>query len=292
MEDGGALSLICVGSAFARYIFLFDVVCLTRFDLQPLLSLLAGKVIKVVWDGRMDFIEILTTYGVGIAKNVCDLQVAEVLSRSKFRGEGENDRLGRLAKYFGTDVWKSRDRYAGMHKIIGLQQCLEDNGYNGLVGKDPEVTDMHRRNDTQLWMNRPLLEKLLCYAAADIYLITLLYEDFASKGWLYLGSKFFGRCNRYVSMHEEHGRIRKDTRRFRAGPLMPLGILNGGELRNCWKTQCITCGRSLTLFAFETDGQGSRRQVCRLCWAVAAKYRFVCDERWVRIDIKTTPSSL
>jgi exonuclease 3'-5' domain-containing protein 1 len=153
---------------------------------------------------------------------------------------------------------------------------------------------MHRRHDTQSWMIRPLPWKLLCYAAADIYLITLLYEDFSSKGWLSLGSKFLGRCHRYVSMHEGHGRIKKDhTGRFQTGPLIPLGILNGGgELKNCWRTKCITCGRSQTLFAYETDGHGSRRKVCRLCWAIAAKHKCVCDDRWVRIDIKTASSSL
>lgn len=135
MEDG-AMSLICVGSAYARYIFVFDVVQLARSDLNPLLSFLAGKVIKVVWDGRMDFIEVWTTYGVNIAKNVCDLQVAEVLTRSKFRGEGEDERLGRLANFFGAEVWKSKERFAGIHKVVGLQQCLEDNGYKGLAGKD------------------------------------------------------------------------------------------------------------------------------------------------------------
>jgi exonuclease 3'-5' domain-containing protein 1 len=141
---------------------------------------------------------------------------------------------------------------------------------------------MHRRNDTRLWMVRPLPWKLLCYAATDIYLIALLYEDFSSKGWLSLGSKFFGRCDRYVSMHKQHGRIRKDTGRFQTGPLMPLGILNEGDLKGCWKTVCITCGRLLTLFAFETNGQGYRRRVCRLCLAIAEKYHFVCDDNWVR----------
>jgi exonuclease 3'-5' domain-containing protein 1 len=136
--EGGAISLICVGSVFARYIFVFDAVQLSRLDLNPLLSFLAGKVVKVVWDGRMDFIEIWTTYGVNIAKNVCDLQVAEVLTRSKFRGEGEDERLGRLANYFGPEVWKYKERFAGIHRVVGLQQCLEDNGYKGLVGKDRE----------------------------------------------------------------------------------------------------------------------------------------------------------
>ena len=27
---------------------------------------------------------------------------------------------------------------AGIHRVVGLQQCLEENGYRGLVGKDRE----------------------------------------------------------------------------------------------------------------------------------------------------------
>ena len=135
MEDG-ALSLICVGTAFAQFVFLFDVVALTRYDLQPLLSFLGGKVMKVVWDGRMDFIELWSTYNISIGKNVCDLQVAEVLSRGNFRGERDDERVSRLAMYFGPQVWENPMQFVGIHKVVGLQQCLEENGYRGLVGKD------------------------------------------------------------------------------------------------------------------------------------------------------------
>ena len=134
----GALSLICVGTAFAQFIFLFDVVALTRYDLQPLLSFLGSKVMKVVWDGRLDYIELWSTYGVSIGKNVCDLQVAEVLSRSTFRAERDDERLSRLVTYFGPQVWKNPLQFAGIHRVVGLQQCLEENGYKGLVGKDRE----------------------------------------------------------------------------------------------------------------------------------------------------------
>lgn len=135
MEDG-ALSLICVGTAFAQFIFLFDVLVLTPYDLQPLLCFLGSKVMKVVWDGRMDFIELWTNYNVSIGKNVCDLQVAEVISRSSFRMECDDERLSRLATYFGPQVWKNPMKFAGIHRVVGLQQCLEMNGYRGLVGKD------------------------------------------------------------------------------------------------------------------------------------------------------------
>ena len=134
----GALSLICVGTAFAQFIFLFDVVALTRYDLQPLLSFLGSKVMKVVWDGRLDYIELWSTYGISIGKNVCDLQVAEVLSRSTFRAERDDERLSRLVTYFGPQVWKNPLQFAGIHRVVGLQQCLEENGYKGLVGKDRE----------------------------------------------------------------------------------------------------------------------------------------------------------
>jgi len=191
--DDGALSLICVGTAFAQFLFLFDVVTLTRYDLQPLLNFLGGKVMKVVWDGRMDFIELWSTHNISIGRNVCDLQVAEVLSRSNFRGERDDERLSRLATYFGPQVWKNPLQFAGIHRVVRLQQCLEENWYRGLVGKDresllrfsllvagstwgrvliggfgcdlAEVTKMHRQNDTKAWLVRPLPWKLLCYAA-------------------------------------------------------------------------------------------------------------------------------
>lgn len=137
MEDG-SLSLICVGTAFAQFIFLFDVVVLTRYDLQPLLNFLSSKVMKVVWDGRMDFIELWSAYNVSIGKNVCDLQVAEVLSRSSFREERDDERLSRLVTSFGVQVWKKPLQFSGIHRVVGLQQCLEENGYKGLVGKDRE----------------------------------------------------------------------------------------------------------------------------------------------------------
>jgi len=137
MNDG-PLSLICVGTAFAQFVFLLDVVALTRYDLQPLLNFLGGKVTKVVWDGRMDFIKLWRTYNISIGKNACDLQVVEVLSRSNFRGERDDERLSRLVTYFGLQVWKNPLQFAGIHRVVGLQQCVEENGYRGLVGKDRE----------------------------------------------------------------------------------------------------------------------------------------------------------
>jgi len=62
--DDGALSLIYVGTAFVQFVVLFDVVALTRYDLQPSLNPLGGKVMKVVWDGRVDFIELWITYAI------------------------------------------------------------------------------------------------------------------------------------------------------------------------------------------------------------------------------------
>ena len=122
MEDG-ALSLIRVGgTAFAQFVFLFDVVTLTRYHLQALLTFLDGKVMEVVWNGRMGFIELWSTYNISIGKNVCDLQVAEVLSRSNFGGERDDERLSRLATYFGTHVWKNPLQFAGIQRVVGLQQ--------------------------------------------------------------------------------------------------------------------------------------------------------------------------
>ena len=82
-------------------------------------------------------------------------------------------------------------------------------------------------------------------------------------------------------MHEQFGWQEGDgTFPFRSSH--SLGILNGGKLKEHWKTTRNTCWRNVTLLAFEADGYGSRRKVCRLCWLVAESVS--CDtSRWVQI---------
>jgi exonuclease 3'-5' domain-containing protein 1 len=90
-RQNGALSLISAGTGRGK-IHLIDALSLDRsssatwrfFDLlkhqQPR---------KIVWDGRMDFIELWSAYGISLG-GVIDLQIAEMISRTRSRGEGEN----------------------------------------------------------------------------------------------------------------------------------------------------------------------------------------------------------
>ena len=138
-RSGGSVTLICVGTPFAEYIFLFDVLspCITRDDIQGLLALFQDKsLLKVVWDGRMDFLEIWSTYGVAM-RGVLDLQIAEVMSRYQVRGEEDDGRLRRLQHSLCIPPSKKwHNRYDYLHAVVGLQRCWKECGYAEDCGKD------------------------------------------------------------------------------------------------------------------------------------------------------------
>ena len=86
---------------------------------------------------------------------------------------------------------------------------------------------MHRQNDAKPWLVRPFPRKFPCYPAADIYLVALLYDHFPANDWLLLGSKSFGRCNRYVSMQAVWSDQERDGTFLGLALSIPFGILNG-----------------------------------------------------------------
>ena len=137
---GGCVSLICVGTPLAEHIFIFDTLspALSPRDFAPLWHLFSSPVIvKIVWDGRMDYLELWSSYGVRL-ECVLDLQVAEVVSRTTMRGEGEQHRLGRLATSFFSKnaVQKHKEQYEGINVLIGLQQCCQESGLGDEFVKD------------------------------------------------------------------------------------------------------------------------------------------------------------
>ncbi|EPQ51320.1 hypothetical protein GLOTRDRAFT_123248 [Gloeophyllum trabeum ATCC 11539] len=241
--QGGALSLICVGTESAKAIYVFDVPMLrdNGVNVNPLLRLLMREdITKITWDGRMDFLEIYETYGIEM-KGVLDLQLAEVMSRKGVRKEGERQRTHRLAtRYFGFQAVKTQQElFKGIHIVLGMTQCLKDNNLGEGVEKDPQVVAMHRANGSALWMERPLSERLLRYAATDIYLISLLYEDFLTRGWINRKSTQ-GLCaysQEYVSTYQDLGRLDADNV-LQKGPLIMLWELEGER-----KHECSGCGR-------------------------------------------------
>ena len=138
------MTLICVGTPLAEYIYLFDVLSplLSRNDIDNLLAILADpNVLTVVWDGRMDFLEIWSTYGISL-EGVLDLQIAEVVSRRAVRGEGEGQRLQRIQNCFlhASETEKHGLRLDGLNAVIGLQRCWKECGFPASDGKDRECS--------------------------------------------------------------------------------------------------------------------------------------------------------
>jgi len=285
----GILSLLCIGTARAERIFIFDTLALTFSNassfLGPLLNLLkSDRVPKVVWDGRQDFLEILDCYGVGLG-GVIDLQVAEVVSRSGVRGESEKARLGRLATgYLSYRVVKEKKKELGrIHLVIGMQKCLEQTKLNDHVTKDAEVVAMHKANGSVRWLERPLAPNLLQYAANDIYAIDLLYNYFLQHNWINPVNLplLLDQSKRYTRTQWQQGRT-DDTNVFRMGPLLPLDVLTVpcGVLE-----QCGGCERMLSLPCFERMWRNgtARKSRCRLCNLIAGKRKLPPDEGWLRV---------
>lgn len=141
-QENGCVTLICLGTAYGEHIFLFDLISpyITREHVFSLLSILADPhILKVVWDGRMDYLEIWSSFGVAL-DGVLDLQIAEVVSRG-FRGEEDRDRVSRLQRGYLRSPRGSKivpHSMDSLHAVIGLQRCWELCGYPSEVGKDRE----------------------------------------------------------------------------------------------------------------------------------------------------------
>jgi len=285
----GVLSLLCIGTPRAEHIFIFDALALTFTNassaLGPLLNLLrSDRMLKIVWDGRQDFLELLDCYGVGLC-GVVDLQIAEVVSRSGVRGENEKMRLSRLATgYLSYRVVKEkRKELDGMHIVIGMQRCLEQTRLSNYVMKDEEVVAMHKANGSAKWLERPVEPKLLQYAANDIYAIDLLYNYFLQHNWINPVNfpLLLAQSQRYTRTQWQQGRT-DDTHPFRMGSLLPLDVLNAprGTLGGC-----AGCARMLSLGCFETMRQQGtvRKSRCRLCNVIASKRKLPPDEEWIQV---------
>lgn len=302
-REGGSVTLICVGTPFAEHIFLFDVLSplITYSDMEGLLYLLNdSNILKIVWDGRMDYLEIWSTYGVPL-QGILDLQVAEVMSRYTVRGEGEDARIRRLRGQLSVSTTMKK-RYEGLHAVVGLQRCWKECGYEAESGKDPEIMRMHKVLGSSVWAARPLTHQLLQYAARDILLIGVLYPHFCRSGWIPRQPLTFGallsQCQRYVSAHVEQGKS-ADSDVFRPCGIIPLDVLT---IPHKPKFVCFACNRSLSASAFETQSTRPlsetspispltplspepmlRSTKCRLCFSLAVKKNGHADQTWLHM---------
>jgi len=127
-ERGGALSLITLRTTAPSPIrtYIIDVARLPRSALQPVFDILSSpNVLKVLFDGRMDYSALYHDHGVEL-NNVLDIQLADVASRQK-RGERQVGQFRRLQKYLRyVNFNLNREMYQQMHKLSGLGECIEE----------------------------------------------------------------------------------------------------------------------------------------------------------------------
>ncbi|KZT54189.1 hypothetical protein CALCODRAFT_457117 [Calocera cornea HHB12733] len=287
-REDGVLSLICVGTP-AGQVYLFDAVSMRVGVMQLVLDLLCDeKVVKIMWDGRMDYLEILLGYG-GALAGVLDLQIAEVVSRYTARAEKEDERLGRLQNsFFGSTLVRSLPvAFEGAHLVIGMQKCLDLLGLGEENKKDPVVQAMHANNQTHRWLERPLEPRLAAYAAQDIRLLALLYNTFGMLGWIFPEQLpgLMAQSARYIALFRTREASVAYSRR-RAWTVLPLNILDApmGTLFSC-----ETCNRTLSKDSFLLGFVGLlayRNRFCRVCWVVGEKRRedVRAADKWIRIS--------
>jgi exonuclease 3'-5' domain-containing protein 1 len=141
-DVNGVLSILSLGTPlttsddYKQRIFLIDILAMKQFPadsptydaLRDLLS--SPDITKVVWDGRMDAIELLYTFSSSESKfdftNVLDLQIAEVMGRTSVIGEEEAQRKERLAQRAGWKYMRKQpELFIGLHVMIGLGTYTE-----------------------------------------------------------------------------------------------------------------------------------------------------------------------
>lgn len=121
----GALSIISIGNDKGAA-FLFDALRLDRVAIAPVLELLAdGCMLKFMWDGRKDAVELCRTFPGAKLEAVIDLQLVDVLSR-RVHGEGEESRVRRLTRK-GHSINALRQLPTkDVHGLISLKNALSE----------------------------------------------------------------------------------------------------------------------------------------------------------------------
>lgn len=141
-DQGGQLSLLSIGAYYdppglgsqpteplSFHIFVYDALLLPSASLDQILAILSdSSILKVMWDGRMDYTEIFYSYHGATIENVLDLQIAEVMSRRR-RGETNRKRKERLSTFFrDLHLEEHWDEYDDVHILLGMGKCLEEHG--------------------------------------------------------------------------------------------------------------------------------------------------------------------
>ncbi|KAI0759904.1 ribonuclease H-like domain-containing protein [Irpex lacteus] len=279
---GGALSILSLGviprgSPNTLKIYLIDATNLSVSRLRPLFDLLASpKVIKVVWDGRMDYSALYHEYGVQM-RNVIDLQVADILSRVSRDTPAQH--LQRFKGYVQANLLDKADvkkRYQKLHRISSLYQATQEHkpaGYQQF--RKAQV-------DHNIWGTaRPLPADHVRYAAMDIEMIAALYLKFHALGYISPPKilSITSKSARYIGFWTD----RQPTTAMRGNyffgnAFLPLELIDDIPLTQ-GKHKCGKCQRSLTDASFSSGQLKSGRKPtnnqlkCLVCAAVVENTR-------------------
>jgi len=125
--EGGTLSLIligCLSPLESFHPFIIDVLAFSRADLLPLFRILRSPhVVKIMFDGRMDYSALYHGYGIAL-QNVLDLQLADLVYRMIWR-ESDEERLQRLSPFIPDFAWRTdKQMYQNIFKLSGLKECV------------------------------------------------------------------------------------------------------------------------------------------------------------------------
>ncbi|KAJ3737447.1 ribonuclease H-like domain-containing protein, partial [Lentinula guzmanii] len=220
--------------------FIFDFVALT-FSLQPLFSILTNpSILKILYDGRMDFSALYHSYHIDLDP-VLDLQLVDICSRFARGGYSVASHRQRLLRCFSySQIRQNKDRFKNIHILQSLGGCLEEHGCKSTSPKK------HVNHET--WLTRPLSSEYLEYAAHDVEIIHALYTHFIQAGYIQhpLLSLNLSQSKRYISIWNdappEQGNI------YRSHPLLPLEIID--FIPSNTTITCQGCSRNLSSSSF------------------------------------------
>jgi len=130
--DTGLLSIISVGTEDGGAIFLFDVRLVSKAAIQPLVDLLADRLVpKLMWDGRRDSIEIRREFDIEIGRP-WDLQLVDITSR-KLRGiVGGHEFPARTSQPLSC---MTHVDFADVHTLTSLKSVLTVHGVRQAAGQ-------------------------------------------------------------------------------------------------------------------------------------------------------------
>ncbi|GLB41423.1 putative 3'-5' exonuclease [Lyophyllum shimeji] len=269
----GSLSLLTFRTMFpspdaTNTTFIIDALTLPASSLLPIFSLLeSDTVLKVVFDGRMDFSCLLHQHAVRL-QHVLDLQLVDIASRAR-RGEGEHAQMARLARVVSwADLAANRGAYRSIHRLAGLRPCAEEHK----VAIPPRGAYM----DHSAWLQRPLSARELTYAANDVLIISRVYAAFAAAAYLERYPSVLADSMRYISLWADRPPAEGALERYRSHGLLPLHVIDVDTEaedqerdRDVALRVCGYCERALPQTCFRADvwDRGDVRQ-CLVCRAV------------------------